>query len=78
MLRQFAAESHCDGDDWLAWIKRSTHEAERAADAARCKCWTIRYASAKWIWAGHVARMGSYRPESWMYIVTHCRDSSWH
>ena len=32
---------------------------------------------AKWLWAGHVARMSEYREESWAFKTTFWRDAEW-
>ena len=77
MLRRFAARRRQTEEDWIGWIKRSTHEAEAAAEAAGCKCWTSQYLATKWLWAGKVSCMGGLRPESWAYILTRWRDSRW-
>eukprot|EP00973_Karenia_brevis_P022946 3159671-Karenia_brevis.AAC.1 len=77
MIRKFAAKARQEGEDWLVWIRRSTAEAEQAAKASDIKSWIEQYLTSKWRWAGHVARMGCYRPGSWTYITTCWRDGRW-
>ena len=77
MLRRFAAPSRQTGEDWVHWIRRATKIAEANATAAGIKSWVQQHLEAKWRWAGHIARMGNYRKESWAFKATFWRGYAW-
>ena len=77
MLRRFAGPRRRTDEDFLSWIRRSTHAAVEAASVAGVRCWVADHLKAKWCWAGHVTRMREYRPESWAYKATFWRASQW-
>ena len=43
-------------EPWLDFIRRTTHSAVEAAEAAKVKDWILLQRERKWRWAGHVAR----------------------
>lgn len=77
MLRRFAAPRRQGNEDWLDWVQRATRSAERRARLAGVHCWVQDHLRAKWIWAGHIGRIGSYNPNSWTVKVSFWRDSAW-
>ena len=77
MLRRFAGPRRGPGEDWLVWIKRATKLAVDAAEQAGVQSWVHQHLCAKWNWAGHVARMESYREDSWAFRTTFWRGSAW-
>ena len=77
MLRRFAGPRRATGEDWVSWVRRATKKATEAAERAGLKSWVFQHACAKWRWAGHVARMEEYRPESWAVKTTFWRSSAW-
>ena len=74
MLRRFAAPRRAHDEDYLSWLSRSTHSAERARDSAGINSWNVAASLRKWSWAGHVARMHAHR---WASRMTTWRDSVW-
>ena len=77
MLRRFAGPRRQTDEDFLTWIRRSTRAAVEAAAAAGVRCWVKEHLRAKWSWAGHLGRMGQYRPTSWAFRSTFWRDAAW-
>ena len=77
MLRKFAAPRRATGEDWITWVRRATRIATERAGRAGVKSWVQQHLCAKWQWAGHIARMGSYRPESWAFKTTFWRAMDW-
>jgi len=77
MLRRFAGPRRQPDEDFVVWIRRATRAAIEAATSAGVNCWVIDHLKAKWCWAGHLARMGDYRENSWAYKATFWRDSAW-
>jgi len=77
MLRRFAGRRRQPDEDWVTWIRQSTHMALNAAAAAGTKGWIQEHLARKWQWAGHVARMAAYRESSWTFKLTVWRDSYW-
>ena len=67
MLRRIVCSGRGEGEDWVDWIQRATHQARRIARDAGVKDWVHEHFMRKWRWAGHDARM----PVSKM---GHCRD----
>ena len=43
-------------EDWVAWIRRATKEAEKSAREYGCPDWVEEITRRKYRWAGHVAR----------------------
>ena len=77
MLRRFAAPRRGTDEDFVIWIRRATHIAVDAATSAGVGCWVRDHLKAKWLWAGHVARMSEYREESWAFKATFWRNAEW-
>ena len=77
MLRRFAGPRRMPDEDYVTWIRRSTRAAVIAAASAGVKCWVDAHLRAKWLWAGHVSRMGGYCKESWTFKTTFWRDAEW-
>ena len=77
MLRRFAGPRRRPDEDFVSWIRRSTRAATQTADAAGVRCWVMEHLKAKWCWAGHLARMGHYRADSWALKATFWRDAAW-
>ena len=77
MLRRFAAPRKRAEEEWLAWIRRATHIALANAETARVHCWVKEHLRMKWRWAGHLARMRKYRPDSWALKATVWRGTAW-
>ena len=64
-------------EDFCPWIRRSTRAAIEAVASAGVRCWVRDHLKAKWCWAGHLARLGEYRKDSWAFKATFWRDSGW-
>ena len=77
MLRRFAGPRRLPEEDFIPWIRRSTKIATEAATSAGVNCWVEDHLRSKWRWAGHLARMREYRPDSWAVKATFWRDSAW-
>ena len=77
MLRRFAGPRKREEEDWLTWIRKATRIATENAEKAGVKCWVREHLYNKWRWAGHVARMGTHRPNSWAYRTTIWRGTKW-
>ena len=74
MLRRMLGARRAPEEDYVEWIQRSTHKAERIAEQVGARIWEKAHWSSKWAWAGHVVR----RPaEAWVYRTTCWRDSRW-
>ena len=78
MLRRFAGPRRKADEDWLQWIRQATKLAVGNAEAAGVRCWVHEHLQNKWKWAGHIARMADYRPDSWAIRSTMWRGSKWH
>ena len=77
MLRKFAAPRRTTGEEWVSWVRRATRIATDRANCAGVKSWVQQHLETKWRWAGHVARMEHYRPDSWAFKATTWRDLGW-
>ena len=73
----FAARRRAAGEEWINCIQESTHQAVDAAEAAGVKCWVRQRLEAKWKWAGHLARLSTYRADSQALKVTMWRNYGW-
>ena len=78
MLRRMVKCARRPEESWVEWLRRATRNARRAADNASIRDWHRAHLQLKWSWAGHVARMASYRADSWAYRATVWRGSKWH
>ena len=78
MLRRFAAPRKHSEEEWVTWIRKATKIATHNAVLAGVRCWVQEHLMVKWRWACHIARMATYRPESWAYRATVWRGSKWH
>jgi len=76
MLRRIAGATRRPDEDWIDWIKRSTRQALREANAAGIRFWVESHLQSKYAWAGHVARMQS-QPDRLAYRGVCWRDSEW-
>ena len=74
MLRRFAGPRRRPDEDYIPWLRRATHAAERCRDEAGIKSWNTYASYRKWTWAGHVARMDNHR---WAHRMTRWRDEIW-
>ena len=74
MLRKFAETKRAHDDDYVEWVKRSTREAEAAAETTGIRLWLVAALRAKWMWAGHVQRMNAHR---WAKRMTSWRNFEW-
>ena len=77
MLRKFAGPGRAPGEDWVHWVRRATKVATEKTEGTGVKSWVQQHLEAKWRWAGHLARMEDYRPESWAFKTTFWRDCRW-
>ena len=55
----------------------SSSTVKEKASKAGISCWVSSHLKAKWMWAGHIARMSGYRPNSWALKATFWRDDDW-
>ena len=74
MLRRVVGVGKLPDEDYLEWIVRATRRAESFADTAGVRDWYKAHLSAKWSWAGHVARSA---PSKWVARVSTWRNSEW-
>jgi hypothetical protein len=74
MLRRIVGTPRQPDEEWVSWIRRSTHSARKAADNAGVRSWLQRSAESKWSWAGHVARRSA---TTWLWRTVSWRDSEW-
>ena len=77
MLRRFAGPRRQADEEFIPWIRRSTRMATEKADSAGVNCWVADHLQAKWRWAGNLARLRDYRPDSWAVKTTFWRDAQW-
>ena len=74
MLRKIIGSPRAPEEDYLSWICRATTKAEAMGASCKVRDWSAAHRSAKWSWAGHVAR----RPlSSWVRCVSCWRESEW-
>ena len=52
MLRRFVAPARKQDEDWIEWVKRATHAAERTAKRSNVTSWVKDYLASKWKWGG--------------------------
>ena len=74
MLRRMLGPSRLESEEWTDWIKRVTRKVVALASVCKVRNWSYAHAHAKWLWAGHVARMPG---TTWAWKVTPWRDSEW-
>ena len=78
MPRRIVGPRRAPDEPRVNWIKRSTHAAVRAAEAAGVRFWFDAHFAAKWSWAGHVARLDPQRLASrstfWRFLLVENRD----
>ena len=74
MLRRIVSSPRSPDEDYITFIRRTTHRAEALAKSAHVRDWCEAHSLLKWSWAGHVARRG---PNSWTWRTTVWRDSEW-
>jgi hypothetical protein len=74
MLRRMVGPGRKPNEEYIPWIKRTTHIAEDRAREAGVKCWLRQHLRLKWQWAGKIASMSE---ERWAYRLTAWRDSTW-
>ena len=74
MLRKMIGPKRRPDEDYIDWIKRSTKDVEAKANRCGVRCWCESFLSAKWRWAGRVART---EDERWAKRCTTWRDSAW-
>ena len=73
MLRRFVGPRRSPEEDWITWVQRATHIAEKRARTAGIECWLSAHLFAKWQWASRVSHM----PEERCARLTFWRDSAW-
>ena len=49
-------EAEQNHEDWVAWVKRTTHVAEECFKQAGLEDWVTAVRRKHWRWAGHLAR----------------------
>ena len=74
MLRRFAGPRRRLEEDFVSWVIRSTHAAERELRITGLQPCVETYLRKKWCWAGQIMRMDPFR---WTQRVTVWRDSEW-
>ena len=74
MLRRWAGPRRRPEEEFVPWIVRATHTAEKALSEAGMKPCVHVFLQRKWTWAGHVMSMPEAR---WARRVTKWRDNAW-
>jgi len=74
MLRKIVGLRQGADEEWIDWLRRSTHRAMALSDELGLSPWITTHLTKKWHWAGHVARRGG---DTWLHRTTCWRDTSW-
>jgi len=77
MLMRFVGPQLRTDEDFVSWIRRSTHAAMKAATSAGVHCWVVDHLKAKWCWPGHLTRMREYMQERLSFKSAFWRGSRW-
>ncbi len=61
MCRKIVAVRRCPNEDGLEWMRRANCVTRQRMRECGLQTWLAKHLRAKWLWAGHVARMPNDR-----------------